>query len=198
MTNLPTSPLQSLLQKAATSLPAETGTTARFRERLDSAGSSVVLVCDTSGSMAESAGGRTKYDHLQEAVDSLKQSIPDAVIVSFNSFASVVYGPLPMPSGGTALDIALDEAARHSPRKTIVVSDGEPNDPNKALEAARRVPGTIDVIYCGSDTNLKAIEFMRRLAREGAGSMVVHDLVKLNRPQLAAEVRRLALPAHNG
>lgn len=204
MSDLPAHPLKSVIARAAKALPAETGATARHRQRFDRAGSGVVVLCDTSSSMDESAGRRRKIDHLRDAVDGVIADLPDAVIVAFDSSPRRVTlaADIPEPSGGTALHLALDEAARQRPAKTIVVSDGQPDSETTALAAAERLPGVIDVIFCGRDSDAAALDFMRRLARLGGGQVVTCDLVRLGatggngRAALESGVRKLAgLPA---
>lgn len=199
MSSALTNPLQAILQQAS-ARPATSADLERARHRTDTAGagSEVVLLCDTSSSMAEAAGDRTKYDHLQEAADSLRQALPSAVIIAFSTTAAPAPGALPRPSGSTALDLGLQEAARYRPARTIVISDGEPNSEDAALAAAAVLPGRIDVIYCGRDNNARALAFMRRLAAAGAGTVVVRDLVRLGTSSLPQDVRRLALPPAGG
>lgn len=199
-TNLPANPLRSIIAKAAKSLPTDTGATARYKERLDCATSGVVILCDTSGSMGERAGSRRKIDHLREAVGGVIADLPDADLIAFDSGPRRVTlaADIPEPSGGTALHLALDQSATLRPRKTIVVSDGSPDSESAALAAAERLPGIIDVIYCGRDGDTKALDFMRRLARVGGGQVVTCDLVRLGGGHRALEsgVRKLAgLPA---
>ena len=198
-------PLQSLLRRASGALPASTGEAARYRARLSGAGTATVLLADVSSSMAESAGARPKIALLREALDSVWPSVSGAVLVAFGSIAAAVRSPadLPAPAGGTALHLALDAAAAHRPRKTVVVSDGRPDSEDAALDAAHRLPGLIDVIYCGPDSDAQAIDFLRRLARLGGGRVVVADVAReaarTGRPSLVAPVRQvLGLPAPGG
>lgn len=197
---LPAHPLQSIIAKAAKSLPAETGATAQYKQRLDRAGDQVVILCDTSGSMEERAGVRRKIEHLRGAVAGVIADLPDGVLVAFDSSPRRVTlaADIPEPSGGTALHLALDEAAKLRPAKTIVISDGEPDSESAALAAAERLSGIIDVIYCGRDSDARALDFMRRLARAGGGQVVTCDLVALVAPRRSLEsgVRKLVgLPA---
>lgn len=191
-TNLPANPLQSLIVSAAKSTPRETGESARFRDRHTAAGTARVIVCDTSGSMIESAGSRRRIDHLREALEQVRQ--PEHILVAFSSAAQTISGPaaLPSPSGGTALELGLAEAARHNPAGTLVISDGEPTNPEAALHMAEALPGTIDVIYCGDESNREAVEFMRRLARLGCGHYAAHSWApRPDQPALAATMRLL-------
>jgi Mg-chelatase subunit ChlD len=173
--------LQGLIAKASKELPRETGETAKASARYGrSVPGRVVLVCDTSGSMDDSAGSRKKIDHLREAVADVWPELTDRVLIRFDSHATAIGDPsgLTAPSGGTALHLALDEAASHCPSRTIVISDGQPDSDALAIEAAERLCGRIDVIYCGPDSDTTAIDFMRRLARAGGGSVICTDVVK--------------------
>lgn len=190
-------PLQALLAQAAEKLP-QTGQVEKFRERLDAATDEVVILCDISSSMAESAGARRKIDLLQDALDQLGREFPQAQVIAFNSLTRYVPYPvsgLPEPEGGTALHLALEDAQHFRPRQTIVVSDGRPDSEQAALEAASRLTGKIDVIYCGPDSDREAIEFMQRLARANGGRVVVTNWTPTHGSELAPTMRRLlALP----
>jgi hypothetical protein len=191
-------PLQALIRRAAGTLPAATGESARYRARIDSAGTTTVLLADCSSSMAEAAGGRTKAAILREALDSVWPDCPGAVLIAFGSTAQAVGSPseLPSPAGGTALHLALEAATAHRPRRSVVISDGRPDSEDAALDAAAGLPGLIDVIYCGPDSDATALDFMRRLARTGGGRVVIRDVVRMARPALGPAVREmLGLPA---
>lgn len=194
-------PLQSLIAGAAKSLPAATGDTARFRARVEGAGAGVVILADVSSSMDERAGRRRKCEILAEALDQLWPELAGARLIAFGATAAEVLSPddLPAPSGGTALHLALDAAARPAPAKTVVISDGRPDSEEAALAAAGRLPGLIDVIYCGPDSDAQAIAFMGRLARLGAGRVWVRDVVRDSTLQLGPVIRAtLGLPAPRG
>lgn len=197
MANELTSVLQGVIAQAAEA-PRETGATEAFRKRLDSAGTATVIVADCSGSMDERAGRRRKCELLQAALDSVLPQVPQVHIVAFASHPQILPAgaPLPEPSGSTALDLALSAAAHLHPRRTIVISDGRPNCPDAALDAAAVLPGRIDVIFVGRDGDHEAIEFMRRLARIGCGSVIVRDIVQSGQGALlAGDMRQvLALP----
>lgn len=181
----------------AAQAPAETGAVERFARRVRDAGTAQVILLDVSGSMADLAGGRRKIEILRDALAATLPASPGATLIAFASrpepLASLA--ALPEPHGGTALHLALDAAAVHRPRHTLVVSDGQPDDAQAALDAAERLTGRIDVIYVGSDSDAAAVAFMRRLARTGGGSAVVHDVAKRTPPALLAQEIRGLLPA---
>lgn len=192
MPNDLTNPLQSIIAAAA-KLPATTGATARHHQRQYMPG--LLIIADVSGSMAERAGGRTKYDHLKSALDSVMGSTAGAHLLAFSSHAEeCTADTLPPASGGTALHLALEAAPLYKAGHIIVISDGEPDDEARALAAAGKLPGIIDVIYCGADSNTKAMAFMRALARAGGGRVIVNDLVKSGKPLLPA-LKFALLPA---
>lgn len=177
------SPLAAILAEAA-KLPAKTGITALKAQeidarakRLNSGGSNTVILADVSGSMSDRAGSRTKIELLREALATVGPQIPNARLVAFHSMPAECFaGTLPEPQGSTALDLAIDYAASLDSRTTLVISDGQPDSEADALKAAERLKGVIDVLYIGDDGNTKAIEFMRRLARIGAGRVIVRDI----------------------
>jgi len=169
--NLPANPLAALVSRAAQSLPAETGATARSARR-----DVRLVLADTSASMAEAAGGRTKIDALHEALAALPGDVR-TIAFSWRVVEVPRGAPLPAPNGGTALDLALQTAAGMDPDHVLVVSDGHPDDPASALRAASRLRCRIDVIYCGPDGDREGMAFMRRLARHG-GSARHHNLAR--------------------
>ncbi len=193
-----TDPLQSLLKSAARNLPVATGETETFRRRFESAGATTIIICDVSGSMDEKAGSRRKIEHLHEAGRDSWDAISGAKkLLEFSSGTREISGPdqLSQPSGGTALHLAISVATVHRPAHTLVNSDGQPDDEAAALAAADVLSGTIDVIFCGSDSDLAAIAFMQRLARTGCGRVVVADVVKHASGQsLKLGCRQLLLP----
>lgn len=194
MSKLPVKPgsfLAGVVAKAA-ALPASTGVTAQAIHRRERAGVRVVLA-DVSTSMAERAGARLKIDILRGA---LAQIPPSIRLIAFSSYAEDVTGrPLPEPSGSTALHMALDMAVAADPGHVLVISDGHPDNPHAALQAADRLKSAqIDVIYCGPDGDYEALVFMRRLARGGG---TVHRRSMSREPERLAQTVRaaLALPA---
>lgn len=169
-------PLQALITRAADA-PTSTGIVARYERRATGAGSQQVVLADVSASMSGSAGsGRRKIDVLREALEILPYGCR---LVAFSTTATEVARAslMPSPNGGTALHVALDMAATMRPARTLVVSDGEPDSEREALAAADRMPGVIDVIYCGDPSNMHARGFLMRLARVGCGRYDAHDIV---------------------
>lgn len=193
-------PLAAAIAAAKKSLPETTGVTATYARRLDGAGPDTVLVLDCSGSMSDSTGTKSKITVLREAVaavcgDPSGRYFGPRLIV-FSSHADEVHAPaaIPAPNGGTALHLGLARAATLRPRRTIVISDGKPDDAAAAFREADAMSGTIDVIYCGPDSDTAAKDFMAALAKRGGGRMRAHDIRRAPEA-LAPALRQLALPA---
>jgi hypothetical protein len=88
--------------------------------------------------------------------------------------------------------LALDYVLRLSPRRVIVISDGEPADAHATLASARALNCIISTFYCGDEDNRRAIAFLKQLAlcsRGGVGRPVIADLRKPEK--LIGELRLL-------
>ncbi len=155
-------------------------------------GAAVVILCDVSSSMAGE-----RINRLKEALRSLWATMPRCRLLAFSFRVWPIESPetMPEPSGNTALHLALEEARLLRPAKTIVISDGKPDDAETAINVASRIPGIIDIVFVGSDGDRSAIQFMNRLARVGGGRVVVRDIAKTK--ELLGPVIRdmLSLPA---
>jgi hypothetical protein len=135
-----------------------------------------VLLADTSYSMAsrDTMGGLRRIDHLAQILGYLLSRVRLQALIAFNWVPiEVTLGTrivLPEPDGGTDLALALRhvKGLRPTPERVIVLCDGHPNDPGKALLAADALrPIPIDAYYCGPDGNVDALAFMQKLAAAG-------------------------------
>ena len=183
--------LQSLINGVAKTRPKNSGIVAVHSARLTNASDAVAVLCDTSASMAEIAGSKPRIAHLHEAIDSLAAETV-TIAVEFNSIAREFpwrSGVRFSPSGGTDLAAALCHLRSHRPRRTIVISDGEPQGEAAALAAAKSITGRIDVIFVGDERNTRARDFLLSLARSTGGTAVSVDLAKLGAAGVAAKVR---------
>lgn len=188
MSNL-TNPLQSLISQAGKLQTS--GVADEYKQRSSCSSGDNILIVDISGSMGEWCGGQRKIDILVQAIQPIQHQYQ---VLAFNSSASWITNQMPEPCGGTALHLALQVAATVHPAHTLVVSDGQPDDESQAIAAAKIVSGTISTLYVGNDSDHKAIDFMRRLARLGCGKSYVQDL-HINTSPLALEgAIRKALP----
>jgi hypothetical protein len=188
-------PLQSIIDQAAAK-PALPRVEA-YARRLNASGPTVLLL-DVSGSMAAAAwGGRRKIDILRDAVRDL-MSTDAPRLVTFAATAAALPADaastaIPEPAGGTALHRGIDAVSDLRPARTLVISDGQPDDEGRALAAAALLTGTIDVLYVGPDSDAAAIAFMARLARSGSGTMHKHDLMRSGSAALASVARRIMI-----
>lgn len=193
--------LAELIKKAGTTLPARTGETEKQRQRHARASNARVVLLDTSSSMDEPAGPtKTKIEMLREACANVLPQVAASRVYSFNSTVrDITGGFIPDPAGGTAMERALEAAEPHRPRQTLVITDGLPNDPDKTLEVADRMTGSIDVIFCGPDTDTGAIQFCQKLARGTGGRFYHHNYRQAGAAPLALQMRKmLALPPQGG
>lgn len=160
---------------------------------------SQVILLDVSSSMGCMAGAKTRIAILQEALDYALPETPGARLIAFSSTPCEIPNveSLPEPNGGTALHRALHLAVTMAPTRTLVITDGEPDSEERALKAAKAVPGTIDVIYCGSDEDQHAKDFLARLARSGGGQFSGIDLCRTPNA-LASGIRGLLAPPKKG
>lgn len=169
-------PLESILKTAA-SLP-ESGALKPYTQRLNVNSSNLsIILLDTSGSMAETieSGGR-KIDVLRQALN--RPLFQNEVALAFHSISHQLKSlqDIPEPAGGTALHFALSQASSYNPKATLVISDGQPDDPEQALAEAGKLSGIINTLYIGSDRDKQAIAFMRQLARIGCGRAANCDI----------------------
>lgn len=160
----------------------------------------VVILCDLSGSMSfpverdADGRGRSRFSYLQEALRQVLRHCPQAKVVGFNSGTWTVStaDELPGPSSGTWMVQAFKHVAKMHPRRTILISDGEPTDPEQEVfAAAREVSGTIEVIYCGPPDDKTAQRFLSELARKGAGTMHVRQLGAPGQESLGETIKGL-------
>lgn len=194
MPNL-TTPLDLVLQQAL-SLP-ETGIAENYQSRLTSGNSNVCcLLLDTSGSMNSPCRGTDKrIDMLRQAVEAIDWQ--NYRLFTFDNTCRELTNPesLICSSGGTNLATGLSTIAKLKPCKTIVISDGEPNNEDDAIAEARKLTGTISTVYIGDDDK-KAIAFMRKLSALGCGGSFVQDLGQ-GHAQLTTTINRLMLSSSN-
>jgi hypothetical protein len=181
-------PLQSLINQASNT--ESTGEVSRLRQRQQTATDEVVILADVSDSMSESAGGKKKIEVLRDALSRVWPNAQNARLIAFSSLPVFLSDPqnLPDPSGSTALHLAIQSAQSFKPSRTLVISDGRPDDEMSAFAAADELTGQIDVIYCGPEGDTQAILFLQRLVRRTGGTCHVTPPQNLLEP-----VKRLLL-----
>lgn len=180
-----TNPLQALVSGAAKQLPAATGRVAVQQARIDRRKGKMVILADISFSMSSEAwGGQTKLDLLREAVASV-MSRYDCQLIVFSDRAREVSAVPAEVEGGTDLAAGLQAALAHDPGITLVISDGQPQNPGESLKLARTFRGVINTLYIGPESDAAAIEYMRTLSKQADGATAVNDI------SAAAGVRQL-------
>jgi len=153
-----------------------------------------VILVDISLSMTEmdACGGKSRYDVAQEELTELQETLPGKIaIVAFSEKQYFVpTGTLPPPMNTTDLAAALKyvRIADSIPgMRFILISDGEPNDEDAALDAARKFKNRIDTIYVGPESGKRSREFLQKLANLRNGEMQLKPQLK----ELAASIHGL-------
>lgn len=136
----------------------------------------VVVIVDTSGSMGarDSRGGNSRYDIAVEELRKVQERNPGAVaVVSFSD--SVEFCPDGNPinlSGGTDVESALKYVKQVDGMvKFVLISDGEPDDEQDALNVAKTFKSKVNTIYVGPEIGNGGRDFLRRLANLTGGQM---------------------------
>lgn len=151
-----------------------------------------VVLIDVSGSMnSEDGTGEPRYNRACEALKNLQASLPGKIaVVRFSD--QVVFEPSGVPffeGSGTDLAGGLQfiKMADVPDMRFVVISDGQPDDQQAALNIARTFSNKIDVIFIGNELDRSAIQFMNELARVSGGKQITADSAKI------AEATRLLL-----
>lgn len=142
-----------------------------------------IIIVDTSSSMGQhdSRGGKSRYEVACEELKNLQASLPGKLaLLSFSD--DVIFCPNGIPfnyEGMTDLTKALKFAKMGdvSGMRFIVISDGEPNDEDKALAVAKTFKNRIDTIYVGPEGG-EGQKFLQRLAKASGGQGVTSEKVK--------------------
>jgi len=142
-----------------------------------------IIIVDTSSSMGQhdSRGGNSRYEVACEELKNLQASLPGKLaLLSFSD--DVIFCPNGIPfnyEGMTDLSKALKFAKMGdvSGMRFIVISDGEPNDEQSALDVAKTYKARIDTIYVGPE-NGDGQKFLQRLAKVSGGQGVTSAQVK--------------------
>lgn len=154
-----------------------------------------VVIVDVSGSMSErdSRGGRERYEIACEELAALQGRLPGKVaVIAFSDSAVFCPGGKPPYMGvGTDLAGALSFAkiADVSGIRFFVISDGEPDNREKALQVAGTVSARIDTIYVGPEASPFGRDFLQELASRSGGQSVTADRAQ----DLASETEKLLL-----
>lgn len=155
----------------------------------------VIVLVDVSGSMDthDSTGGKTRYQVACSELADLQKSLPGKIAVfGFSDTAEFCPGGVPFFQGsGTNMVKALNfvKIADLPGMRFILISDGEPNDPEQTMNIARSFNQKIDVIYVGPEDRPSGRNYLNALAKATGGKAVQADRAK----ELAASVKTLLL-----
>ena len=174
--------LQNIINRAAKTPTGSTGEVARMRARFEKAGDAKVVLLDLSGSMGDLIGSSNmrKIEHAKIALTDLLQAHPKITIIGFGSYTKVLTDPQEIPStsyglmGSTNLTAGIEAAAKLKPRRTIILSDGLPDNRDTAEAAIDGLTGQVDCVYCGPDGH-PAVAYLQSLARKGGGTQMTFD-----------------------
>jgi len=157
----------------------------------------IIIIVDTSSSMGQhdSRDGKSRYEVACEELKNLQASIPGKLaLLSFSD--DVIFCPNGIPfnyEGMTDLTKALKFAKMGdltSGMRFIVISDGEPNSEDEALNIAKTFKNRIDTIYVGPEGG-DGQKFLQRLAKANGGQSVKSNQAK----ELADNIQKLLLTA---
>jgi hypothetical protein len=156
-----------------------------------------VVLVDTSGSMAanDSRGGKSRYDVACTELSLIQANNPGKVLIlSFSDNTEVCLNGIPkFLCEGTMVSQALNFAKQYDlpGMKFILISDGEPLDPDHALEVAKTYQNAISTVYVGPPDELSGRKFLEKLASLTGGKTVTADRAK----ELAQSISQLLLKA---
>lgn len=133
-----------------------------------------LIIVDTSGSMASTDGtDQTRYSRACDELKKLQANLQGRIaVIAFSNVTQFCPGGVPTNFGqGTNMAEALDyiKPADGVVDRLILISDGEPSDPDRVLASAAKFETPISCIFIGQEGSDGA-EFLRRLAKASGGS----------------------------
>lgn len=163
-----------------------------------------IVIVDVSGSMdardVDAPGkytgwedgplpGRSRYTAACQELEKLQASIPGRVaVVAFSSTVQFVWGGHPpFLGGGTDMAEALRfvKPADGCGMRLVLISDGEPNDPDETMQVAKAFQSPIDTVYIGPEGG-RGAAFLKQLSAAAGGTSATKQI-----PQLAAHIAGL-------
>jgi uncharacterized protein with von Willebrand factor type A (vWA) domain len=137
-------------------------------------GTNSILILDTSSSMADVVMNGSerirKIDMLSNVVSTLRSDGAQFRQIVFSDYADF-NDVIPQPSGGTNMAEAFRLAGEGKPKQIVLVSDGEPNNAEEAMQAAKHhLTGVIiDTFYVG-EYGGRGEAFLQQLSKLYSGS----------------------------
>ena len=128
----------------------------------------LVVMLDTSFSMSNRDGGeKSRYERAYDELRTLQGQHPGKIaLISWSSETEWCFSGIPTFRGNsTDLAGALRFAKQvDNPFVTfVIISDGEPDSENDALQVARTMQGKINTVYVGNEMG-RGREFLARIA----------------------------------
>lgn len=163
----------------------------RIKQQRQATGTFLLLDC--SGSMSNAIAPHERaIDKLRAIARALRRDVPSLRQVIFpasseSNEALEIQSDIPEPRGMTPLAQAITYSAARGALHLIIVSDGMPNSPTDAEDAASRAKCRIDVCYVGEPGSHGEI-FLRKLAARHGGQC---DTVNLATKALDTKIRGL-------
>ena len=156
----------------------------------------LIAIIDTSGSMDsnDSKDNQKRYDVAVSELAQLQRQHPGKIgVIAFSD--TTIFCPNGIPQylgGGTQLAQALHFSKRADVpgMKFVLISDGEPWDPEQALAFAKTFKAPISTIFVGPESDLNARAFLLRLANTSNGKSFTAECVNL----LCEKIETLLLP----
>ena len=141
----------------------------------------------------DAPGGRSRYEAAEEELRRLQEELPGKLaVVAFSNQVQFCPSGIPIRYGeGTKMANALRfvKIVDGCDVRFILISDGEPDNPQDTLEVARSFQSRIDTVYIGPDGG-HGRAFLADLAAQSGGIASAS-----NAPGLLAEQVTLLLGA---
>lgn len=140
----------------------------------------VFLLLDCSSSMnSKMRNGKKRIAGLRDVVKEItaQRAVQMVAFGPSNDEGRVVFfcGAVPAPAGGTPLHAALEFAKEQNAGRVVVVSDGCPDSPQAAMDAAKAFGGQVDVVFVGNPGDYGS-NFLAELAAITGGTAFDGDL----------------------
>ena len=135
----------------------------------------ILVLLDVSGSMLapDAKDGLKRCEVATNELIEIQRDNPGEVfLVCFSDYVEPCIGGYPVhPNGSTDLTLALNysEITNGTDFKIVVISDGSPNNPQSALNAAKSLTCPIYTIHIGPESDHKGKEFLKRLSSSNGG-----------------------------
>lgn len=156
-----------------------------------------LLIVDMSGSMGapDAPGGQSRYEAAESELKRLQEQNPGRLaVIAFSDVAEFAPTGIPRRIGAStnlAGALRFVKPADGCGVRFIVISDGEPDDPQATLAEARKFESRIDCVYIGPEDGYGGGRaFLEQLAAASGGTFA-----KGSAPGLLADQVTLLLGA---